>query len=263
MKAASLLLSLVCASEAFQNPSRNTKLSTKLSSSVADQEKAKLEDLKAIAKASNPVLNYYDPLDLVNFPIGDSRVETIGWLRQAEIKHGRVAMAAFVGYCVQSQGVRWTFDGPWAEVGLTPEQQWDAISPDFKWAIISIVGFLEFADEADTTGHYVYGEKEPGRHPFYQRETNRSAESLLEGKIKEINNGRLAMVGIMSLVSASSISGSVPVLTKLIPQYDGNIWAPFQSNWQLVSDGDPQGFNAGFYAGFAILALLFAGKQRE
>ena len=63
----------------------------------------------------------------------------IGFLRHAEIKHGRIAMFAFVGYVVQSNGVHW----PWAieSSGLSfgdlsaagsPPEQWDALSTAAK-----------------------------------------------------------------------------------------------------------------------------------
>ena len=59
-------------------------------------------DLKDLAKKCNPTIGFWDPLGL-------AEVVDIGWLRQAEIKHGRVAMAGFVGFIVGSNNIAW----PW------------------------------------------------------------------------------------------------------------------------------------------------------
>merc|ERR1719407_439072 len=58
-------------------------------------EPKNVEDMIALATKQNPVVGFWDPLGIVT---EDTAPETIGWFRHAEIKHGRVAMAAFVGY---------------------------------------------------------------------------------------------------------------------------------------------------------------------
>merc|ERR1719247_3937286 len=73
-------------------------------------------DLKSLAKSLNPIVGYWDPLGIgedgsssMFFNAEDKNERKIAWFRQAEIKHGRVAMAAFVGYCVQANGYHWPF----------------------------------------------------------------------------------------------------------------------------------------------------------
>ena len=53
-------------------------------------------DLKELAEKLNPVIKFFDPLGLSESSLwGFPQERTIGWLRHSEIKHGRVAMAAF------------------------------------------------------------------------------------------------------------------------------------------------------------------------
>ena len=168
---------------------------------------------------------------------------TIGYLRHAEIKHGRVAMAAFLGYLAQSTPV---VSGPHAklpysgyEPGLTPPEQWDAIPLAGKIQIFGIIGMLESYGEI-LPQHYCDGGL-PGYYPpikgnrfelifnlydpFNWFDENKDK---IRGRQVEINNGRLAMLGIFGIISESKVPGSVPLITGLIPEYKGDYMVLFQ-----------------------------------
>mmetsp|Transcript_15350 Transcript_15350/g.18678 ORF Transcript_15350/g.18678 Transcript_15350/m.18678 type:complete len:243 (-) Transcript_15350:222-950(-) len=236
------ILSLLIGSAAAFAPA-----TTKSGSAVV--AKAAMDDLVTVAEKSNPVLKYYDPLQLASTTIwGETNEATIGFLRHSEIKHGRVAMAAFVGYIVQSNGVHFpwpiSFDGsPFPSEAGSPPEQWDALPEAAKWQIILFVGFLEWFSEKEGT-HYMRGGK-PGAFPKFSDSSiiphpvplnlfdpfgfskNKSEEAKSQGLIKELNNGRLAQIGIIAFISEQKVEGSVPLLTGLVPHYAGETMAPF------------------------------------
>ena len=86
----------------------------------------------------------------------------------------------------------------------------------------------------------IFGNREgyvPGEHGLNPGEVfdlgitkSMSPEALRTMKTKEINNGRLAMIGIFGFLAESKIPGSVPALSGLIKPYAGEYMAPFTSD---------------------------------
>lgn len=216
--------------------------------------KATVKDLEALAGELNPVVKFFDPLNLSSQEFwGKSNEATIGWLRQSEIKHGRVAMFAFVGYCAQANGVHWswpmTLSGEPFPTMSSPPEQWDALPEASKWQIFGLIFFLELWDESTGT-HYMNGGKpgafasfkaddSPLPHPVpfnyfdpFGLSKNKSEEAKARGLKAEINNGRLAQIGIFGFLAESKVTGAVPVLSGLgIQHYDGDYMAPFAANF--------------------------------
>ena len=105
-------------------------------------------DLRTLAADLNPVVKYYDPWGLSDANLwGSTEEQTIGWLRHAEIKHGRVAMFAFIGFIVHANQITWPWPmtnagDPFPKADSAPAA-WDAIPEAAKIQIMLFVGFLE------------------------------------------------------------------------------------------------------------------------
>jgi hypothetical protein len=228
----------------------------KATSSALSSEKFTFGQLEALAKEQNPAIQYFDPMGLATYQDGEGfwgegTEATIGFLRQAEIKHGRVAMAAFVGFIVHAKGYTWPFamtlaGDAWpslAKAGSVPAL-WDALPGNTRWQILLGIAALEVWDEIrdadDCEPHYMRGGT-PGKfRPFgkgmpfqlydpFGWSNKRSEEKKARGRNVEVNNGRLAMIGLMGFLAESAVPGSVPGLGGVgLAQYTGNVMAPFE-----------------------------------
>ncbi|KAL7531620.1 hypothetical protein ACHAWF_009501 [Thalassiosira exigua] len=243
-----VLASLVAAASAFA-PAPAVRTTTSVSESKAD--------LESLAGALNPQVKFYDPLSLSDQDFwGKGSEFTIGWLRQSEIKHGRIAMFAFVGYCVQSNVVfPWaqTLDGtPHPSADLVPEAQWDAVPAGAKWQIFAVISMLELWDECGGGGalpHYTKG-RQPGKYPPFTLfrdnvhfvlgadlydplgfNKNMSEETKERRLRAELNNGRLAQLAIFGFLCADKIPGSVPALNSIAIPYEGDPMIPFEGQF--------------------------------
>lgn len=63
---------------------------------------------------------------------------------------------------------------------------------------------------------------------------NATPEKKAKGLLAEINNGRLAMIGLFGFMAEAATPGSVPGLASVgIRPYDGDIMAPFAANFHI------------------------------
>mmetsp|Transcript_10655 Transcript_10655/g.24335 ORF Transcript_10655/g.24335 Transcript_10655/m.24335 type:complete len:231 (+) Transcript_10655:13-705(+) len=168
--------------------------------------------------------------DKIFDPVGFATMgndKTLAFFRHAEIKHGRVAMAATVGLLFHINGIH--FPGYLSSTyGVTFEQlsqmgpfdAWNAVPLLGQIQIIFTIAGLEHASEClDPAGHYTKG-GEPGNLKFLKRfwdtpgfTKKLSAEELAMKRLSELKNGRLAMIGMASICAATAIPGSVPLLS--------------------------------------------------
>jgi len=225
---------------------------------VARASSVKMEtisDLKGLANDLNPAVGFWDPLKLSEYELWDNtNEETIGWLRHAEIKHGRVAMAGFVGYIVHANGIHFPWKTPGDELcgQVSPPELWHNLPEVAKLQIILGIGFLEWWSELrliEGEKHYMKGGKPGYVPPFdatpdqlphwigfnlydpFKWSANKTPEEKARGLLVELNNGRLAQIGLIAFLSEAKVPGSVPLLKGIIPPMDYNVMGTFYGDF--------------------------------
>ena len=88
-----ILVSLIAGASAFAPASTSVKSSTALNADISKEIGAQMP------------LGFFDPLGLMGDPTNADK-ENFDRLRWVELKHGRIAMLAVVGYLVTYAGVR-------------------------------------------------------------------------------------------------------------------------------------------------------------
>jgi hypothetical protein len=167
--------------------------------------------LEELGGATAPAKNF-DPLRLSQ--LGDE--STLAWFRAAELKHSRVAMLATTGYLVQASGFHFpgmlSSDVSFESLSsMNPFDAWDAVPDAGKAQIIGTIFVAELQTESKGT-HYTKGGDLPQIvFPSFDF-SNVEPEIIEKKRCRELNNGRLAMIAIMSFIAANNIPGSVPAL---------------------------------------------------
>lgn len=159
---------------------------------------------------------------------------TLYWMREAELKHSRVAMLAWFGWLATDGafGVTLRFPGEIYSVNSIPNA-YNAhnilVDQGSMAFLLIVVGIVEFCSSAAlvqvSKGELDREAGDFGLDPIGFLK-DKSEEDVNKMKLREINNGRLAMLGIFGFLSEQKITGAVPALKGVVPHYDGEVMAP-------------------------------------
>jgi light-harvesting complex I chlorophyll a/b binding protein 1 len=147
-------------------------------------------------------VGFWDPFNYATSP------EQFRRYREVEIKHGRVAMAATLGYIVAETGLRWpaslTLDGSVSFSDIPNGIAAIPAIPGLGWVqIVFLVGCLEAGPLAQSE------DAAPGDLGWKYFGVKYEDGDVKADKLnKELSNGRLAMFGILGMLVEDKLTGS-------------------------------------------------------
>ena len=180
------LFTLISSAAAFAPALKTTTSSTSLSAWKDE----------TVVGITAPV-GFFDPL---GFSVGKSD-ETMLYYREAELKNGRVAMAACLGWFITAAGVHPAFDGSLSSDPLEAARQ----LPFVAWLqFILGCGAVEWlTEQIKKRPGYVAGDVLGSAYWV-----DNSDEGWVEYQNKELNNGRLAMLAFAGIYTQDVLYGN-------------------------------------------------------
>jgi len=136
----------------------------------------------------------------------------VAWLREAELKHGRMAMLAVFGIIVQSSGVHL----PGNEEVSFADTNWvtaPSSLPPAAWG--QVIAFIGLVEGQKSAGLYDLwngqtDKREPGDYGWGKDFLSKDPVAADKMRLKELKNGRLAMIAFMGIAMNHFIPGALP-----------------------------------------------------
>jgi len=163
-------------------------------------------------------LGYWDPLGMLD----NASQDQFDRLRYVEIKHGRVAMLAFLGNIITRAGLHLP-----GSLNIAGGVKFDEVPNGFAGLqaggipmagtlqIIGFCGFLEFfvmKDIEGTDNEFIGDFRNGVRIAAWD---NFDDATRLKKRAFELNNGRAAMFGILGLMVHEQLGGSLPIVGEM------------------------------------------------
>lgn len=154
----------------------------------------------------------WDPLGLTELYKVSGNNPDVAWLREAELKHGRMAMLAVVGIIVQSSGVHLPGNADvsfantdWASAPTTlPAAAWGQV--------LLFIGLVEGQTSeglADLWNGQIT-KREPGDLGWGKEFLSKDPVAADKMRLRELKNARLAMIAFMGIAANHFIPGALP-----------------------------------------------------
>jgi len=185
-------------------------------------------------------------------PLGFSDTFDMRWLREAELKHGRVCMLASLGFFAQ----QWiTFPG------FTPTPNaLDSIytaNPGGMATLIFLAGYIEsssYGGKLTMLDMFEDTDRAPGDLDFGKKFLPKDEAKAKDLALRELNNGRLAMLGFSGMIHHNLV-----VKGPLFPLFPEG-WTGPQGSWGIEDQSTLGALTMGMIGNESAPDPFFAGR---